>query len=62
MPTPEQLARKEIDCQLEAAGWQVQNYKSMNIHAAVGVMGKFKFRRLKRKIYPSILNPSQKSK
>jgi len=37
MPTPEQLARKKIDRQLEAAGWQVQDFKTMNIHAAAGV-------------------------
>jgi type I restriction enzyme R subunit len=37
MPTPEDLARQAIDRQLEAAGWQVQDFKSMNLHAAVGV-------------------------
>ncbi|WP_295392620.1 DEAD/DEAH box helicase family protein [uncultured Thiodictyon sp.] len=37
MPTPEELARQEIDRQLEAAGWQVQDFKTMHIHAAAGV-------------------------
>lgn len=35
--TPEQQARKKIDEQLEACGWVVQDFKSMNIHAACGV-------------------------
>jgi type I restriction enzyme, R subunit len=34
---PEALARQDIDGQLLAAGWVVQDYKSMNIHAADGV-------------------------
>jgi type I restriction enzyme R subunit len=37
VPTPEELARQEIDRQLDAAGWQVQDFKAMNIHAAAGV-------------------------
>ena len=35
--TPEQLAREEIDEQLEACGWVVQDFTSMNIHAGLGV-------------------------
>ena len=35
--TPEQRAREEIDRQLEACGWVVQDFVSMNIHAARGV-------------------------
>jgi type I restriction enzyme R subunit len=35
--TPEQEARIEIDRQLEAAGWQVQDYQRMNLHAQRGV-------------------------
>jgi type I site-specific restriction endonuclease len=35
--TPEQEARWEIDKQLEAAGWQVQDYQRMNLHAQRGV-------------------------
>ena len=34
---PEDQARLEIDAQLEAAGWDVQDYRAMNIHAASGV-------------------------
>lgn len=37
MPTPEELARRNIDAQLERAGWVVQDYKHMNVHAGVGV-------------------------
>lgn len=37
MPTPEELARKEIDRQLEAAGWQIQDFQTMNVTAAFGV-------------------------
>src|SRR5688572_2682605 len=35
--TPEQKAREEIDRQLAACGWLVQNHKAMNISAGVGV-------------------------
>ena len=35
--TPEQRAREKIDGQLEARGWAVQDFASMNIHAARGV-------------------------
>ena len=35
--TPEQRAREEIDAQLEACGWTVQDMASINIHAQAGV-------------------------
>lgn len=35
--TPEEKARQEIDRLLIAAGWQVQDYKEMNLGAALGV-------------------------
>lgn len=35
--TPEAKARINIDRQLTATGWVVQNYRSMNLHAAPGV-------------------------
>ena len=35
--TPEQQARVEIDRQLTEAGWVVQDYGAINIHAADGV-------------------------
>ena len=35
--TPEQQAREQIDGQLEACGWAVQDFASMSIHAARGV-------------------------
>jgi len=35
--TPEVRARLEIDRQLAACGWQVQNYPDMNLHAQRGV-------------------------
>ena len=34
---PEEEARKEIDEQLEAAGWTVQDYKELNLGAGLGV-------------------------
>ena len=37
MPTPEELARIEIDRQLIACGWIVQDHKAMNIMAGPGV-------------------------
>jgi type I restriction enzyme R subunit len=37
MPTPEELARINIDKQLEACGWTVQSRSVMNLHAASGV-------------------------
>ncbi len=36
-PLPEAEARQQIDALLVAAGWQVQNAKATNIHAARGV-------------------------
>lgn len=35
--TPEQEARKQIDRKLAQAGWDVQDYKHLNISAAAGV-------------------------
>jgi type I restriction enzyme R subunit len=37
MPTPEQQVREEIDRQLQAAGWAVQDHRQMNLSAATGV-------------------------
>ena len=37
MPSPEQLARANIDQLLEAAGWQVQDRADLNLSAARGV-------------------------
>ncbi len=34
---PEQLARDEIDKQLIACGWLVQNKKTINLRAGIGV-------------------------
>src|SRR4051794_32638088 len=34
---PEQQARVEIDAMLRAAGWEVQDYRHMNLRAADGV-------------------------
>lgn len=36
-PTPEQLAREQIDAALVAAGWLVQDFKDLNIEAGPGV-------------------------
>jgi type I restriction enzyme R subunit len=38
MTTPEELARLDIDRQLMAAGWIVQNFESMDINAGPGVV------------------------
>ena len=35
--TPEEEARQEIDRLLKAASWQVQDYKDLNLGAALGV-------------------------
>jgi type I restriction enzyme R subunit len=35
--TPEEEARQEIDQLLEAAGWQIQDYRDLNLGAALGV-------------------------
>jgi type I restriction enzyme R subunit len=37
MTTPEQLARKNIDQLLDACGWQVQDYRELNLSAGRGV-------------------------
>jgi type I restriction enzyme R subunit len=38
MPTPEDHAREHIDQALEQAGWKVQDYKSANLRAGMGVV------------------------
>jgi type I restriction enzyme R subunit len=38
MPTPEQIARKKIDELLTAAGWDVQDYKHINLGSSLGVV------------------------
>ena len=35
--TPEQIARDNIDRQLNACGWIIQNKKQMNLNAGLGV-------------------------
>ena len=35
--TPEERARELIDSQLERCGWQVQDYRSMNLSAGLGI-------------------------
>lgn len=35
--TPEEKTRQEIDRQLDACGWAVQDYRQMNITAGLGV-------------------------
>jgi type I restriction enzyme R subunit len=37
VPTPEEKARQEIDRQLAACGWLVQDHKSIHITAGLGV-------------------------
>ena len=37
MPTPEELAPKNIDAQLTACGWIVQSRAEMNLYAGRGV-------------------------
>src|SRR3990172_5247161 len=37
MPTPEELARENIDKQLEACGWTVQSRVEMNLYAGRGI-------------------------
>jgi type I restriction enzyme R subunit len=37
MPTPEELARKEIDALLNECGWLIQDYKKLDLSAARGV-------------------------
>ncbi len=36
-PTPESLARENIDRQLDACGWTVQSRNAMNLYAGRGV-------------------------
>lgn len=36
-PTPEALARAQIDAQLVAAGWIIQDYKAVDFSAGRGV-------------------------
>ena len=38
MPSPEGQARENIDQALERAGWRVQDYKSANLYAGMGVV------------------------
>jgi type I restriction enzyme R subunit len=35
--TPEEMARQDIDRQLAACGWQVQNRSELNLSAALGI-------------------------
>ena len=37
MPTPESLARQIIDQKLTAAGWIVQDFKTLNLGTGTGV-------------------------
>jgi type I restriction enzyme R subunit len=37
VPSPEELARKNIDALLESAGWHVQDYARLNLGASLGV-------------------------
>ena len=37
MPTPEDKAREKIDQALDKAGWQVQDYKNVDLHAGRGI-------------------------
>lgn len=37
MPSPETLARKNIDCLLTSAGWIVQDFKHLNLGAGIGI-------------------------
>ena len=37
MPTPEAIARQNIDAQLAACGWVVQDRSAMNLYAGRGV-------------------------
>ncbi len=37
MPTPEEIARQNIDKQLEACGWVIQSRWDLNLYAARGV-------------------------
>jgi type I restriction enzyme R subunit len=37
MPTPEELARQQIDALLQRCGWVIQNYKQLDLSAARGI-------------------------
>ncbi len=37
MPTPEELARQNIDALLQRFGWVIQNYKKLDLSAARGI-------------------------
>ena len=37
MPTPEELARQQIDSLLIRCGWIIQNYKQLDLSAARGI-------------------------
>ena len=41
MPTPEEIARQNIDKQLEACGWLIQSRRDFNLYAARGVLEYF---------------------
>ena len=38
MPTPEELARQNIDKQLSACGWAIQDMAGLNRYASLGVL------------------------
>ena len=37
MPTPEELARQQIDAMLTSAGWNIQNFRALDLGVAKGV-------------------------
>ena len=37
MPTPEELARQQIDALLQQCGWAIQDYKQLDLSAARGI-------------------------
>ncbi len=37
MPTPEEVARQNIDKQLQEGGWVIQSRRGLNLYAARGV-------------------------
>ncbi len=37
MPSPEELARKEIDALLQKCGWLMQDYKKLDLSAGRGI-------------------------
>ncbi|WP_423920335.1 hypothetical protein [Candidatus Poriferisodalis sp.] len=51
---PEQMARRDIDEQLEACGWVVQDYKSAAVAAAQGVATNDSVSRHCSRIPPSV--------